>query len=167
MQKRQDEDYDNETEEELVDEVRISPYSIFKSILTTCCSSNLQNEEDVYLLSKICDVIHSLFKVLKQDFLPFFDHVLPHFITLSGPERAWQDRQWAICVLDDLIEHSGPASINYLQIFLPILTREIQSQHPELRQAAAYGFGVLGKCGGIAYAQTCARMYRLQTHHQS
>lgn len=36
------------------------------------------------------------------------------------------------------------------------MTEGLQSQHPEVRQAAAYGWGVLGQCGGEAFARTCA-----------
>ena len=32
----------------------------------------------------------------------------------------------------------------------------MQNAHAEIRQAAAYGFGVMGKYGGDVYAQTCA-----------
>ena len=32
----------------------------------------------------------------------------------------------------------------------------VKSSQPEVRQAAAYGCGVLGQCGGAGYAATCA-----------
>jgi hypothetical protein len=36
------------------------------------------------------------------------------------------------------------------------MTGGLQSQHPEVRQAAAYGWGVLGKFGGDSVSQFCA-----------
>ena len=58
--KRKDEDYDDETEEALVQE----------------------DDEDVYILSKISDLIHALFGTHKEDFAPHFETLLPHFVKL-------------------------------------------------------------------------------------
>ena len=32
----------------------------------------------------------------------------------------------------------------------------LSDESPEVRQAAAYGFGIMGQVGGIAYAEACA-----------
>lgn len=61
-----------------------------------------------------------------------------------------------MCVFDDVIEHSGGHSIKYKDFFIPLLRDGLQSNHAEIRQAAAYGWGVLGKFGGEVYAQTCS-----------
>ena len=53
--KRNDEDYDEGVEETLVDE----------------------DEEDVYTLSKLGDLIHALFSTHKEEFLPVLDQLLP------------------------------------------------------------------------------------------
>ena len=57
---RRDEDYDDETEDQLLDE----------------------DDFDALILSKISDMIHSLFKVYKQNFMPAFDQVAEHFVRL-------------------------------------------------------------------------------------
>ena len=59
-EKRKDEDYDEETEDTLLQE----------------------DDEDVYILSKIADLIHSLFGTNKEDFSPHFDTLLHHFVKL-------------------------------------------------------------------------------------
>ena len=107
--------------------------------------------------------------------IPFFDKIVHHFKHLGvgaaaaagdvtnetrldsqAGDRSWCEHQWAICVFDDVIENGGPACIRYKDFFLPLMTEGLQSQHPEVRQAAAYGWGVLGQCGGEAFARTCA-----------
>lgn len=81
-QARNEEDYDEAVEEQLAEE----------------------DETDVYLLARIADIIHSLFLTQKVSFLPYFDQVAPHFIKLLDPSRpSWADRQWGLCIFDDLI----------------------------------------------------------------
>ncbi|XP_013780072.1 importin-5-like [Limulus polyphemus] len=134
QEKRKDEDYDEIVEEELLDE----------------------DDEDVYILSKVADILHSLFSTHKQDFLPCFDHLLQHFVRLLGHDRSWADQQWAICVFDDVIEHGGSACVKYQQYFLKPMLDALASPNPEVRQASAYGFGVMGQFAGEGFAKTCA-----------
>jgi hypothetical protein len=42
-----------------------------------------QDDFDALILSKISDILHSLFKVYKENFMPAFEQVLPHFVQLS------------------------------------------------------------------------------------
>lgn len=72
---------------------------------------------------------------------------------LQMPDKPVTDQQWAVCVMDDLIEFCGPKCIEYQEIFLPLLSQNLKSPHSELRQAAAYGIGVLAKHGGETFAK--------------
>merc|ERR1719187_603098 len=130
-----EEDYDEGVEEQLEDE----------------------DDEDVYILSKVGDVAHAMFATYKEHFLPIFERLLPRFTKLLEPNRPWSDLQWGLCIFDDVIEYTGPASHKYQELFLPRLLGCVASNQPEVRQAAAYGCGVLGQCGGAGYAQTCAQ----------
>ena len=123
------------------------------------CEEALQEEDDddVYILSKVSDVLHSLFAAYKEAFYPCFDHLLPYFVRLLGNERAWADHQWSLCIWDDVIEFGGPSSIKYQQYFLEPLMLHISDRQPEVRQAAVYGIGVMGLCGGEPYAQLCSQ----------
>lgn len=78
---RTEEDYDDGVEEELAE----------------------QDDTDIYILSKVVDIIHALFLTNKAQFLPAFDQVAPHFVKLLDPNRPFADRQWGVCVFDDLI----------------------------------------------------------------
>ncbi|RWS30151.1 importin-5-like protein [Leptotrombidium deliense] len=133
-EKRKDEDYDEGVEETLVDE----------------------DDEDVYVLSKVADVLHSCFVVGKDNFLPYFDVIAQHFVNLASPERCWTEHQWTICVVDDIIEHCGPKAVKYKDFFLPLLVSGVQSSQPAIRQASAYGWGVLGKFGGDVFCAECS-----------
>ncbi|XP_055850061.1 importin-5 [Episyrphus balteatus] len=135
IQARNEEDYDDGVEEALADE----------------------DEADTYLLSKIVDIIHSLFLTNKTNFLPYFDTVVPQFVKLLEPARSWSDRQWGLCIFDDVIEYCGPSCIQYQQIFTAPLLQYICDKSPEVRQAAAYGCGVLGQFAGEQFALTCAQ----------
>uniref|UniRef100_A0A1A9WGS4 TOG domain-containing protein n=1 Tax=Glossina brevipalpis TaxID=37001 RepID=A0A1A9WGS4_9MUSC len=139
LQARNEEDYDDLVEEELIE----------------------QDDTDTYLLSKIVDIVHALFMTNKTQFLPYFDQIAQHFIKLLDPARSWSDRQWGLCAFDDVIEYCGPACVAYQQFFTPALLQYINDKRPEVRQAATYGCGVLAQYGGEQFAVTCAQIIPL------
>lgn len=75
---------------------------------------------------------------------------------MLSPERSWSDHQWALCVFDDVIEFGGPECAKYQEYFLRPMIQYVSDKSAEVRQAAAYGCGVLGQYGGEAFAQACA-----------
>ncbi|KAK7456557.1 hypothetical protein BaRGS_00039335 [Batillaria attramentaria] len=134
QEKRKDEDYDDVVEESLMEE----------------------DDEDVYILSKIADILHAFFGTHKESFLPVFEKVMPFFVKMLGPERPWADKQWALCVWDDVVEHCGPLAANYQSFFLQPMVEYITDKQPEIRQASTYGIGVIGQFGGPVFADVCA-----------
>ncbi|CAG2257042.1 IPO5 [Mytilus edulis] len=133
-EKRKDEDYDEDLEEDLLEE----------------------DDADTYILSKVSDILHSIFGTHHEEFLPLFEQLLPFFVKLIGPDQVWSDKQWGLCIWDDVIEHCGPHSVKYTQYFLAQMMSFLSDKQPELRQASAYGIGVMAKFGGEVYAATCA-----------
>lgn len=67
--------------------------------------------------------------------------------------------QWSICVMDDIIENGGQHCEKYKNFFLPLLLSGLQHQQAEVRQAAAYGWGVLGKFGGNSFSKACSGIF--------
>ncbi|XP_047523500.1 importin-5 [Pieris napi] len=134
-QKRADEDYDEVVEEQLADE----------------------DNEDVYGLSRVADVLHALMAAYRDAFYPHLDSLLPHLVQLLAPSRPYADRQWAICIFDDVIEFGGPACVKYQDIFLEPMLNGLREREPEIKQAAAYGCGVLAQFAGPHFAAACAR----------
>ncbi|KAI9190858.1 importin subunit beta-3 [Polychytrium aggregatum] len=117
----------------------------------------LENEEDDdILLSELSRAIHEIFKQHGQAFLPYFEIIIPivnNFLVNSDSSA----RQWAICVYDDLIEFTGPASWVYHTHFLSALSNALGDKSSDVRQAAAYGVGVMAQFGGESFAQTCCQ----------
>ncbi|KAI5269261.1 Importin-5 [Manis pentadactyla] len=131
--KRQDEDYDEQVEESLQDE----------------------DDNDVYILTKVSDILHSIFSSYKEKVLPWFEQLLPLIVNLICPHRPWPDRQWGLCIFDDVIEHCSPASFKYAEYFLRPMLQYVCDNSPEVRQAAAYGLGVMAQFGGDNYRPFC------------
>ena len=74
----------------------------------------------------------------------------------KAADRPYSDRQWALCVWDDVLEFLGPESIKFQEHFLKRLIEQIVDETPEVRQAASYGVGLMAMNGGVQYAQACA-----------
>ncbi|XP_070711530.1 importin-5 [Pempheris klunzingeri] len=131
--KRQDEDYDEQVEETLQDE----------------------DENDVYILTKVSDILHSVFSSYKEKVLPWFEQLLQLIVQLICPNRPWADRQWGLCIFDDVVEHCSPSSFKYAEYFLRPMLQSLCDSSPEVRQAAAYGVGVMAQNGGERYRPFC------------
>ncbi|KAG9262144.1 importin-5 [Astyanax mexicanus] len=134
--KRQDEDYDEQVEETLQDEAS-------------------SDENDVYILTKVSDILHSVFSSYKEKVLPWFEQLLQLIVNLVCPHRPWADRQWGLCIFDDVIEHCSPSSFKYAEYFLRPMIQSLCDTSPEVRQAAAYGIGVMAQFGGESYRPFC------------
>uniref|UniRef100_A0A672RNX8 Importin-5-like n=1 Tax=Sinocyclocheilus grahami TaxID=75366 RepID=A0A672RNX8_SINGR len=127
--KRQDEDYDEQVEETLQDE----------------------DDNDVYILTKVSDILHSIFSSYREKVLPWFEQLLQLIVSLICPHRPWADRQWGLCIFDDIVEHCSPSSFKYAEYFLRPMMQALCDTSPEVRQAAAYGVGVMAQFGGESY----------------
>uniref|UniRef100_A0A914ZIN3 Importin N-terminal domain-containing protein n=9 Tax=Parascaris univalens TaxID=6257 RepID=A0A914ZIN3_PARUN len=117
---------------------------------------NDEVEEETGVLARVSDVIHALFQAFGERFMPYFDRLEPKFTPLLDSRRYYGERQWALCIFDDLIEYGGQGSVKYQANFYGPMLASLSDEYPEVRQAAAYGFGIMGQCGGPAYAQACA-----------
>lgn len=87
--KRQDEDYDEQVEETLQDEVNmrrapggfIVPASL-SDLQFIYSISPKQDENDVYILTKVSDILHSVFSSYKEKVLPWFEQLLQLIVQL-------------------------------------------------------------------------------------
>uniref|UniRef100_A0A673MM02 Importin-5-like n=1 Tax=Sinocyclocheilus rhinocerous TaxID=307959 RepID=A0A673MM02_9TELE len=94
-----------------------------------------EDDNDVYILTKVSDILHSIFSSYRE----------------KCPHRPWADRQWGLCIFDDIIEHCSPSSFKYAEYFLRPMMQALCDTSPEVRQAAAYGVGVMAQFGGESY----------------
>lgn len=111
-------------------------------------------EDDQTLLSDMNKALHIIFKNHGNNFLSHWERLLPYIdqSLISQGESRHTQVQWAICVIDDVIEFCGPASFRYQEHFLQPLLRGLTDETSANRQAAAYGVGIAAKNGGVDYA---------------
>ncbi|KAM3548004.1 hypothetical protein MY1884_009355 [Beauveria asiatica] len=109
-------------------------------------------EDDQTLLSDMNKAFHSVFKNHGASFLPLWEKLLltyEGFLTSSDPTQ----RQWGLCIMDDVLEYCGPESIRYANYISQPLIDGCQNPSSAVRQAAAYGVGVAAHRGGAAWSQ--------------
>jgi len=137
---RKDEDFDEVVEQQLWDEM----------------------EEDNFLLTKAADITHAFLKAQGEAYLPYLEpNVLEQVTKLIAPDRHWQERQWALCIFDDIVEFTGPTAAKYYALFVPRMLEYVTDSTSEVRQAAAYGCGLMAQYGGAPFADACAQAVSL------
>ncbi|KAK3832761.1 MAG: importin subunit beta-3 [Linnemannia gamsii] len=117
------------------------------------------DDEETTEEAVLAEIARGIFTVLKTHGVGYMGHfrsLEPILATYLGDTNAFS-RQWAIGVLDDLVEFTGPHSWPIMVPFLPqILNSVMDPQAPEVRQAACYGLGLCGQFGGAPYAELCS-----------
>uniref|UniRef100_A0A1I7X5S4 Importin subunit beta-4 n=1 Tax=Heterorhabditis bacteriophora TaxID=37862 RepID=A0A1I7X5S4_HETBA len=147
---------------------------IYKGILQDADPEEAKEELDedaemeAAILARLSDIVHSGFKVdnicessarlytfffqtLGENFFGLIEHLLPGFLQLIDMRRSFTDRQWGICIFDDMVEFAPKRAANYQAQFVPVLLKCLGDEYPEVRQAAAYGFGIMAMNGGAEY----------------
>ncbi len=112
-------------------------------------------EDDQTLLSDMNKAFHTIFKNQGTSFLPEWSRLLPFydaFITNPDPTQ----RQWALCIMDDVLEFCGEQSWNYHTHIIQPLIDGMRDEIPANRQAASYGVGIAGQKGGQPWSEFVA-----------
>ncbi|RJE26313.1 Importin beta-3 subunit [Aspergillus sclerotialis] len=112
-------------------------------------------EDDQNLLSDMNKAFHTIFRSQGTSFLPTWQRLLPFydaFITSQDPTQ----RQWALCIMDDVLEFCGNESWNFKDHIMQPLAAGLQDQNAANRQAAAYGVGIAAQKGGPAWSDFVA-----------
>ncbi|CAK7562739.1 MAG: importin subunit beta-3 [Sporothrix epigloea] len=108
-------------------------------------------EDDQTLLSDMSKAFHVVFKHHGSNFLPPWERLMSAYETFLKSEDASQ-RQWGLCIMDDVIEYCGANSIHYASVITQPLLDGCKDPAPAIRQAAAYGIGVAAHHGGEQWA---------------
>lgn len=116
-------------------------------------------EDDQTLLADMNKAFHTIFKHQSTSFLPMWERLIPYYSKFISSPDATQ-RQWALCIIDDVLEFCGPEAWKYQQHFTGPLQQGLADKIPANRQAAAYGVGVAAKNGGPAFAEFVAHTIR-------
>lgn len=109
-------------------------------------------EDDQTLLSDMNKAFHAIFKNQGASFLPAWERLMPTYEGfLKSPDPT--QRQWGLCIMDDVLEYCGPESIRYANYITQPLIDGCRDPSAAIRQAAAYGVGVAAHRGGAPWAQ--------------
>ncbi|KAI9823298.1 MAG: hypothetical protein M1832_002522 [Thelocarpon impressellum] len=112
-------------------------------------------EDDQTLLSDMNKAFHTIFKNQGPAFLPHWERLLAFydgFATSTDPTQ----RQWALCIFDDVLEFCGEGSWAYSAHMVQPLVDGMADDVPANRQAAAYGVGIAAHKGGAGWADFAA-----------
>lgn len=112
-------------------------------------------EDDQTLLSDMNKAFHTIFKNQETSFLPAWSRLLPFydaFINSTDPTQ----RQWALCIMDDVLEFCGDQSWSYQNHIQQPLINGMHDEIPANRQAACYGVGIAAQKGGVMWSNFAA-----------
>ena len=146
-ERRRDQDYDDELEEEIEvrrwgvaqrsgGTVKVLCVECFDTLTGHASPSShtrvTQNEDltDELILKELSELMHTLFKHHGPNLLPMWEGLAGAWAQLLDPERPEGDRQWALCVFDDFIEYCGPAAWEYSSYFLPQMLTALHDSEP-------------------------------------
>jgi len=109
-------------------------------------------EDDQTLLSDMNKAFHCIFKNHGIAFLPSWERLHTTYNDFLKSQDPTQ-RQWGLCIMDDVLEFCGEQSWNYNAYIMEPLAAGCRDQAPANRQAAAYGIGVVAHKGGPQWSQ--------------
>lgn len=112
-------------------------------------------EDDQTLLSDMNKAFHTVFKNQETSFLPAWARLLPFYKSFIASADSTQ-RQWALCILDDVLEFCGEQSWSYQIHIRDPLIAGMRDEVPANRQAACYGVGIAAQKGGANWASFVA-----------
>ncbi|KAB8292948.1 hypothetical protein EYC80_007312 [Monilinia laxa] len=110
-------------------------------------------EDDQTLLSDMNKAFHCIFKNHGTQFLPSWEKLLTTYSAFLSSDDPTQ-RQWGLCIIDDVLEFCGDSSYKYMESLIKTpLIAGCQDPAPANRQAATYGIGVAAQRGGSQWTQ--------------
>jgi len=112
-------------------------------------------EDDQTLLSDMNKAFHTIFKNMGPSFLAPWQRLMPFYDSFVTSSDATQ-RQWAICIFDDVLEFCGPQSWQFRDHMIQPLINGMRDENAANRQAAAYGVGTAAQKGGEQWAEFVA-----------
>lgn len=108
-------------------------------------------EDDQTLLSDMNKAFHCVFKYHGSSFLRPWERLLGTYEGFLKSDDTTQ-RQWGLCIMDDVLEYCGTDSAHYANYITQPLLEGCRHPSPAIRQAAAYGIGVAAHRGGPTWA---------------
>jgi hypothetical protein len=123
------------------------------------CQTIIQEQddgEDVYadhdnvVMDAVTDLIGMLAKVLKENFVPYFDEFQKYLLKFTHQNRTHSDRSMAIGCFAEVVAEIGPNAIKYAEALLPLIFVGLKDSMEGVRRNAAFCVGVLIENTGSA-----------------
>lgn len=118
-------------------------------------SLQMSIEDDQNLLSDMNKAFHTIFKNMGVAFIPAWQRLMPFYDAFANSNDPTQ-RQWAVCIFDDIIEFCGPQSWQFSDHIIQPLINGMRDSNSANRQAAAYGVGIAAQKGGEQWSDFVA-----------
>lgn len=112
-------------------------------------------EDDQNLLSDMNKAFHTIFKNQGTTFLDAWKRLIDFYVSFINSTDPTQ-RQWALCIFDDVLEFCGERSWEFKDYIMQPLASGLIDDNAANRQAAAYGVGVAAQKGGAAWSDFVA-----------
>ncbi|KAI7835878.1 hypothetical protein COHA_010225 [Chlorella ohadii] len=119
MQRMQSEDFDAEEQEQIEEE----------------------HESETELLDALGSCITTALRLYGDAALPLVEGLMPAVSKLLEKGRFPEERRVAICVMDDVLEHSPAGGAKYAPQVLPLLLQGCADRDTNVRQCSVYGLG--------------------------
>lgn len=116
------------------------------------------NEEDA-VLTELAEIMGALIINHPNLFIEVFGEISPLIGQMIQKDQPAALRQFALCVFDDLVEHTQERSLPFWEAFIPFMLDYATDPHPGVRQAACYGLGVCANHGGDAFRPICTKVF--------
>ncbi|WIA40679.1 hypothetical protein OEZ86_004377 [Tetradesmus obliquus] len=101
-----------------------------------------ENEQEEELYDQVGSCLGAFLKAFGDAALPYVEGLMPSIAPLLDKARPDEERRIALCIIDDMLEHSAAGRAKYLGQLMPVLLDAAGSSHADLRQCAVYGVGV-------------------------
>lgn len=108
-------------------------------------------EDDQNLLSEMNKAFHTVFKNHETSFIPAWARLMPFYDAFVRSQDSTQ-RQWALCIFDDVLEFASDQSWSYQDHIRQPLLDGLRDPIAVNRQAACYGVGIAGQKGTDPWA---------------
>ncbi|KAG1673229.1 hypothetical protein FOA52_013109 [Chlamydomonas sp. UWO 241] len=102
-----------------------------------------ENQQEEELFDQVATCLGTFLKKFNDAVLPLVERIMPQIAPLLEKTRSNEERRIAVCVVDDLLEHSPAGRVKYAGQVVPVLLEACGADDPDLRQCSVYGLGVL------------------------
>eukprot|EP00887_Chlorella_sp_A99_P003368 scaffold26.g3368.t1 len=104
-----------------------------------------EHEAEGELLDSLATVLTRLLREYGDGAMPLVEELMPAVGRLLEKGRFPEERRVALCVMDDVLEHSPGGAAKYAAQVLPLLLAGCSDRDPTIRQCCVYGLGTAAR----------------------